>query len=656
MNPRPLLAFAAVALALGSAGFSSTALFEEPASVGGGAGLPYTGSPTAHGLSCASCHQGAVRSDNVDLWSVPEGLFESGYVSGTTYTIHLRLSQEHRGLDRNGACPPHAGGCNRNGFVAEFLAAPGGTMGALCTDQGSWDETGSCLDPAGPTTALMAQKTAISGHSLAQPQVCSPSVVGDCVDVAAMQAAGASQAEIDAALVATVRGRTAWSFQWRAPLATESAAPSGTFYLGVVDGDGGISVDPAHNDYFGDEVVLLQRDVYPVGHPPAAVATGCTAAPGRSRSAPAWPALLLGPALRALLRRRRSHRPQTAWASAALLALALLPTPARAADTSCDIKTGASCLWGEGCDCDHDGYVRDTGKAKKYCHFSKCPIDSNDNDPKQLGKPSADNADGDGWTKSYDCDDNDPCVGQTCGVSTCAVVVDADQDGVPEGEDCNDQDANVYPGAPIACCNCTILKDAAQSAAFGCSGGCPLSNPPPDAGGTDAGSADAGSTDTATQPDTASQPDTATDLGAGETGSGGGGGDSTVGGGLALDVAADAQVGGGVLDLPSPPAPGCSATPGTPNSPGSWALIAAVVLGLGLLRARRGWALAALLALVAGSGGCATVKPWQREKLAHRCMVFGANGGELTNEQHAFQYREGAAGGFGGGGGGCGCN
>jgi hypothetical protein len=37
-------------------------------------------------------------------------------------------------------------------------------------------------------------------------------------------------------------------------------------------------------------------------------------------------------------------------------------------------------------------------------------------------------------------------------------------------------------------------------------------------------------------------------------------------------------------------------------------------------------------------------------------MVIGRNGGELQLEQHAFQYREGAAGGFGGGGGGCGCN
>jgi hypothetical protein len=37
-------------------------------------------------------------------------------------------------------------------------------------------------------------------------------------------------------------------------------------------------------------------------------------------------------------------------------------------------------------------------------------------------------------------------------------------------------------------------------------------------------------------------------------------------------------------------------------------------------------------------------------------MVLGRNGGEKDLEQHAFQYREGSAGGFGGGGGGCGCN
>ncbi len=62
------------------------------------------------------------------------------------------------------------------------------------------------------------------------------------------------------------------------------------------------------------------------------------------------------------------------------------------------------------------------------------------------------------------------------------------------------------------------------------------------------------------------------------------------------------------------------------------------------------------LVLLLLGAGCATVKPWEREILANPCMVFGGNGYEIILEQHMLQYREGAAGGFGGGGGGCGCN
>ncbi len=295
-------------LGLGSAAFSSTSLFDAPTSVGGGAGYPFTGSPTSHSMSCATCHQGSVRDqEGVDLWSVPEGLFDVGYEPGQTYAIHVRLRQERRGLSNNHACAPEAGGCNRNGFVAEFLDAGHKPVGALCADGGTLGGDGSCSDSAGTTTTLLGAHTAISGNSLAQPAVCGNGVSQDCVDVAGLTAAGKSQAEIHAALAAGVSGRTIWAFQWRAPAADVVAA---TLWLGAVDGDGGVSVDPAHNDFLGDEVLLLKTPLWARGHAPAAAAVGgCSsapAAPGPSRSggAPFLSLTLVAVGLVGLLRGR----------------------------------------------------------------------------------------------------------------------------------------------------------------------------------------------------------------------------------------------------------------------------------------------------------------------------------------------------------------
>ncbi len=68
------------------------------------------------------------------------------------------------------------------------------------------------------------------------------------------------------------------------------------------------------------------------------------------------------------------------------------------------------------------------------------------------------------------------------------------------------------------------------------------------------------------------------------------------------------------------------------------------------------------LLLVAGSGSVVTgckhappVKPWQREHLAKRAMLFD-DGLEGRFRQHLFGAREGAEGGYARVGGGCGCN
>jgi len=65
--------------------------------------------------------------------------------------------------------------------------------------------------------------------------------------------------------------------------------------------------------------------------------------------------------------------------------------------------------------------------------------------------------------------------------------------------------------------------------------------------------------------------------------------------------------------------------------------------------------LALLMALCAISGGCATVKPWQRSRLADPCMTFEANANMTAYAAHWQEAREGSSGGSGVQGGGCGC-
>jgi hypothetical protein len=84
----------------------------------------------------------------------------------------------------------------------------------------------------------------------------------------------------------------------------------------------------------------------------------------------------------------------------------------------------------------------------------------------------------------------------------------------------------------------------------------------------------------------------------------------------------------------------------------------AVVLGavLRVFGSIRFWA-ASLLALTVGAAaGCATVAPYERERLARPDMEVGRNADAKAGEEHATAYREGSSGGMGSSGGGCGCN
>jgi hypothetical protein len=54
--------------------------------------------------------------------------------------------------------------------------------------------------------------------------------------------------------------------------------------------------------------------------------------------------------------------------------------------------------------------------------------------------------------------------------------------------------------------------------------------------------------------------------------------------------------------------------------------------------------------------GCATVAPYERERLASRDMLLDRSPDLSAGKQHATAYREGASGAEGASGGGCGCN
>ena len=63
-----------------------------------------------------------------------------------------------------------------------------------------------------------------------------------------------------------------------------------------------------------------------------------------------------------------------------------------------------------------------------------------------------------------------------------------------------------------------------------------------------------------------------------------------------------------------------------------------------------------ILAIAAvAAGGCATVQPWQRGRLADPCMVFDGDATRVAYMTHYQEAREGSAGGYGVQSGGCGC-
>lgn len=65
---------------------------------------------------------------------------------------------------------------------------------------------------------------------------------------------------------------------------------------------------------------------------------------------------------------------------------------------------------------------------------------------------------------------------------------------------------------------------------------------------------------------------------------------------------------------------------------------------------------ASIVVLLAVAGGCVSVRPHERERLAHRAMQAPVWRDLARADAHTFDVREGSDGAAIDGGGGCGCN
>ncbi len=65
---------------------------------------------------------------------------------------------------------------------------------------------------------------------------------------------------------------------------------------------------------------------------------------------------------------------------------------------------------------------------------------------------------------------------------------------------------------------------------------------------------------------------------------------------------------------------------------------------------------AAIFGLAIAGGGCAIVKPWEREMLARPDMAWDPDPLETARRGHVYFSKEATPPGGPGGGGGCGCN
>ncbi|MCX5743208.1 MAG: DUF4266 domain-containing protein [Proteobacteria bacterium] len=126
--------------------------------------------------------------------------------------------------------------------------------------------------------------------------------------------------------------------------------------------------------------------------------------------------------------------------------------------------------------------------------------------------------------------------------------------------------------------------------------------------------------------------------------------------------ATDDDVETGVVPLPERAVGGADAQTGGCSAAGDPGLVVGVLGALAVLgflrpgRRRRHQMLAVGALATAMLGGCAHVRPRQREVLARKNMKFAPDTAEDELDLHMREAREGSTGGYGSSGGGCGCN
>jgi MYXO-CTERM domain-containing protein len=245
---RPLIALVMLLLLAPApaAAFHSAMLFPDDASVGGGGGLFYNGSPRHNGYTCAACHVGGPGLARLEVRTTPDALAAKGtYEPGVVYSFAIALASESRGLDS---------AVNYNTFGVEVIDAD-----AL---------------PVGEFQNFAA---------------------GDMVTTIALDALFARGQNNS--------GATAWSFDWTAPPA--GAGPV-HFYFSGVDGDGAGATEAPETDTLGDDVMVLQWTAYEAGTPrPVKTEAGCGTTPSPASDVP-W-MLLFGVGAAVGWRRRYSE-------------------------------------------------------------------------------------------------------------------------------------------------------------------------------------------------------------------------------------------------------------------------------------------------------------------------------------------------------------